>query len=97
MTQNNSSNQSQELLHQIQTLNQQNLFLKSKLDQLTEGGGIKILFPNKSQAKQIIYKVKPRLLKPLPEYSINPLNSPNLILLPKKTPMKNLFKVTTNT
>ena len=62
-----------ELLQKLQNL-------EKKLEELTEGGGIKILFPDKLQAKQIIRLVKPHLLKPLSDYSINPLNSPNLIL-----------------
>src|SRR5436309_1457900 len=69
-----------ELLQKFQNLETQNLLLKSKLEELTEGGGIKILFSDKLQAKQIIRLVKPRLLKLLSDYSINPLNSPNLIL-----------------
>ena len=80
LNKNFSNNLNSELLQKLQSLEAQNLLLKSKLEELTEGGGIKILFPDKLQAKQIIRLVKPRLLKSLSDYSINPLNSPNLIL-----------------
>jgi adenine-specific DNA-methyltransferase len=63
-----------------QTLQNQITLLQSKLNSLLEGGGIKIFFPDKLIAKQIIRKVNPRILKELPKYSLNPLNSPNLIL-----------------
>jgi adenine-specific DNA-methyltransferase len=70
----------QNLQKQNLLLHNQITLLQSKLNSLLEGGGIKIFFPDKTQAKQIIRLVKPRLLKPLLDYSINPLNSPNLIL-----------------
>jgi hypothetical protein len=54
--------------------------LKAELETIKEGGGIKIIFPDKSIAKQIIRKVNPRVLKELPKYSFNPNSSPNLIL-----------------
>jgi adenine-specific DNA-methyltransferase len=69
-----------EKTRQIQSLQTQNLLLKTKLESLLEGGGIKIFFPDKLIAKQIIRKVNPRILKELPRYSLNPINSPNLIL-----------------
>ena len=58
----------------------ENAQLKAQLEAITEGGGIKIIFPDKAIAKQIIRKVNPRILKELPRYSFNPTNSPNLIL-----------------
>ena len=56
----------------------ENAQLKAQLEAVTEGGGIKIIFPDKAIAKQIIRKVNPRILKELPRYSFNPINSPNL-------------------
>jgi adenine-specific DNA-methyltransferase len=73
MSSNLNSAENQKLQTQIN-------LLQSKLESLTEGGGIKIFFSDKAQAKQIIYRVKPRLLKALPKYSINPEQSSNLII-----------------
>src|SRR3989440_11783547 len=61
-------------------LNAENTYLKAQLEAITEGGGIKIIFPDKAIAKQIIRKVNPRILKELPRYSFNPISSPNLVL-----------------
>lgn len=58
----------------------ENSQLKAQLEAITEGGGIKIIFPDKLIAKQIIRKINPRILKELPRYSVEPINSPNLIL-----------------
>jgi adenine-specific DNA-methyltransferase len=58
----------------------ENAQLKAELEAIKEGGGIKIIFPDKSTAKQIIRKINPRILKELPRYSFNSANSPNLIL-----------------
>ncbi|CAG8592267.1 8700_t:CDS:2 [Diversispora eburnea] len=54
--------------------------LKAELETIKEGGGIKIIFPEKTTAKQIIRRVNPRILKELPRYSFNPTNSSNFIL-----------------
>jgi adenine-specific DNA-methyltransferase len=59
---------------------QENSRLKAQLEAITEGGGIKIIFPDKAIARQIIRKVNPRILKELTRYSINPTNSSNLVL-----------------
>jgi adenine-specific DNA-methyltransferase len=67
----------QEQLIQLKSENQK---LKTKLEELTEGGGIKIFFSDKAQAKQIIYRVKPRILKEFPKYSLSPEQSSNLII-----------------
>ncbi|CAG8639833.1 17847_t:CDS:1 [Racocetra fulgida] len=58
----------------------ENSRLKAQLGAITEGGGIKIIFPDKDIAKQIIRKINPRILKELPRYSFNPNNSSNLVL-----------------
>ena len=58
----------------------ENSQLKAELEAIKEGGGIKIIFPDKVIAKQIIRKVNPRILKELPRYSYQPINSPNLVL-----------------
>src|SRR4051812_1094490 len=76
----NSSELTQKLQKQNLLLQNQITLLESKLNSFLEGGGIKIFFPDKIQAKQIISKVNPRILKELPHYSINLLGSPNLIL-----------------
>jgi adenine-specific DNA-methyltransferase len=72
----------------LQNLQKQNLLLQnqitllqSKLNSLLEGGGIKIFFPDKLIAKQIIRKVNPRILKELSRYSLNPLNSSSNLVL----------------
>ena|SRR5437764_11500364 len=65
---------------QLTQLKSENQKLKAKLEELTEGGGIKIFFSDKSQVKQIIYRVKPRILKELPRYSFNPEQSSDLII-----------------
>ena len=80
MPQNSNKFDLSELLQKLQNLETQNQLLQSKLESLLEGGGIKILFPDKFQAKQILRLIRPRILKPFPDFSINPLNSPNLIL-----------------
>ena len=59
---------------------QENSRLKAQLEAITEGGGIKIIFPDKAIARQIIRKVNPRILKELPRYSLEPINSSNLVL-----------------
>jgi adenine-specific DNA-methyltransferase len=61
-------------------LTSENSQLKAELEAIKEGGGIKIIFPEKTTAKQIIRKINPRILKELSRYSINPINSPNLAL-----------------
>ena len=61
-------------------LTQENARLKAELEAIKEGGGIKIIFPDKLIAKQIIRKINPRILKELSRYSYEPTNSPNLIL-----------------
>ena len=68
------------LLNSWEKLTLENSQLKAQLEAITEGGGIKIIFPDEAIAKQIIRKVNPRILKELPRYSFNPTNSPNLIL-----------------
>jgi adenine-specific DNA-methyltransferase len=64
----------------LNELVRKNSSLKAQLEEITEGGGIKIIFSDKVNAKQIIRKVKPRICKELPRYSINPNNSSNLII-----------------
>lgn len=76
----NSSENNEDLQAQLLQIKAENQKLKTKLEELTEGGGIKIFFSDKAQAKQIIYRVKPRVLKELPRYSFNPERSPNLII-----------------
>src|SRR3954454_20393899 len=65
---------------QLNKLVKENSRLQAQLEAITEGGGIKIIFSDKAIAKQIIRLVKPRILKELPRYSLNPSNSPNLVL-----------------
>src|ERR1043166_10020353 len=67
-------------LPSVEKLTLENSRLKARLEAITEGGGIKIIFPDKTIAKQIIRKVNPRILKELSRYSFNPTSSPNLIL-----------------
>lgn len=76
----NSPENNENLQTQLIQLKTENQKLKSQLESITEGGGIKIIFPDKAIAKQIVRKVKPRVLKELPRYSFNPTNSPNLII-----------------
>lgn len=65
---------------QLAKLIAENQRLKAQLEEITEGGGIKIIFSDKANAKQIIRKVKPRILKELPKYSIDSIDSNNLII-----------------
>ncbi|CAI2188089.1 3258_t:CDS:2 [Funneliformis geosporum] len=65
---------------QLKKLIKENSRLQAQLEAITEGGGIKIIFPDKAIAKQIIRLVKPRILKELLRYSLNSTNSPNLVL-----------------
>ncbi|CAG8660093.1 10913_t:CDS:1 [Racocetra persica] len=58
----------------------ENSRLKAQLEAITEGGGIKIIFPDKDIARQIIRKINPRILKELPRYSFSSNNSSNLVL-----------------
>ena len=76
----NNSLNAEDLQTQLTQLKSENQKLKAKLEELTEGGGIKIIFPDKTIARQIIRKVNPRILKELPKYSFDPTNSPNLVL-----------------
>jgi len=67
-------------LNSWEKLTLENPQLKAELEAIKEGGGIKIIFPKKTTAKQIIRKINPRILKELSRYSYQPTNSSNSIL-----------------
>jgi adenine-specific DNA-methyltransferase len=56
----------QELIQSLQTKVRE---LEQKLDEYTQGG-IKILFSGKANSQRIARKVKPRILREIPELSI---------------------------
>ncbi|MEG7978540.1 MAG: hypothetical protein NY202_01090 [Mollicutes bacterium UO1] len=54
----------------IQSLQKRIKELESRLEDIVTNGGIKIIFSGKADAQRVIRKVKPRVLREMPELSI---------------------------